>query len=43
MSFNYNKEGVAHLQNGGYAPTNDSEYDIIRYMKRLKKQLQKKK
>ncbi len=42
MSFNYDKEGLKQLQNGGYAPVDDKTYDVIRYMKRLKKDLQKK-
>jgi phosphonate transport system substrate-binding protein len=42
MLFNRDKEGVEKLQNGGYAPVDDSMYDVIRYMKRLKAELQKK-
>lgn len=43
MSFNYNKAGLEQLQTGGYAPVDDSTYDVVRYMKRLKAELQKKK
>ena len=43
MSFNYNKAGIEKVQNGGYAPVDDSTYDVVRYMKRLKADLQKKK
>jgi phosphonate transport system substrate-binding protein len=43
MSFNYNKAGLERLQTGGYAPVDDSTYDVVRYMKRLKAELQKKK
>jgi phosphonate transport system substrate-binding protein len=43
MSFNFDKAGLEHLQNGGYAPVDDSTYDVVRYMKRLKADLQKKK
>ncbi|WP_461208681.1 phosphonate ABC transporter substrate-binding protein [Desulfocurvus sp. DL9XJH121] len=41
LSFNSNKEGIKKLGNGGFAWTDDSTYDIVRYMKRLKKQLSK--
>ncbi len=40
MSFNFDKKGIEKIQNGGYAPVNDSTYDVVRYMKRLKAQLQ---
>lgn len=40
MSFNFNKAGVEKLQNGGYAPVDDTTYDVVRYMKRLKAKLQ---
>jgi phosphonate transport system substrate-binding protein len=43
MSFNYNKAGIQKVQNGGYAPVDDTTYDVVRYMKRLKADLQKKK
>ena len=43
MSFNFDKAGVEKIQNGGYAPVDDSTYDVVRYMKRLKADLQKKK
>ena len=43
MSVNYNKAGLEILQTGGYAPVDDSTYDAVRYMKRLKADLQKKK
>jgi phosphonate transport system substrate-binding protein len=41
MSFNFDKAGIEKLQNGGYAPVDDKNYDVIRYMKRLKAELQK--
>jgi len=41
MMFNTNKDGLEKLQNGGYASTDDTDYDIVRYLKRLKKQLAK--
>jgi phosphonate transport system substrate-binding protein len=41
MSFNFDKAGIEKLQNGGYAPVDDTNYDVIRYMKRLKAELQK--
>lgn len=43
MQFNFNKDGIQKIQNGGYAPVDDSTYDVVRYMKRLKADLQKKK
>lgn len=43
MSFNFDKEGIEKIQNGGYAPVDDTTYDVVRYMKRLKADLQKKK
>jgi phosphonate transport system substrate-binding protein len=43
MSFNFDKTGIEKVQNGGYAPVDDSTYDVVRYMKRLKADLQKKK
>jgi phosphonate transport system substrate-binding protein len=43
MSFNYDKEGIEKIQNGGYAPVDDKTYDVVRYMKRLKADLQKEK
>jgi len=39
LMFNANKAGLDKLQNGGYMFTQDSTYDIIRYLKRLKKEL----
>lgn len=42
LSINDDPEALVVLQNGGYAHTNDQNYDIIRYLKRLKKQLAKK-
>ena len=42
LKINDNPEALEILQNGGYAHTNDKNYDIIRYMKRLKQQLEKK-
>jgi phosphonate transport system substrate-binding protein len=42
MSFNYDTAGIKKIQNGGYAPVDDSTYDVVRYMKRLKAELQKK-
>ena len=43
MSFNFDKNGIEKIQNGGYAPVDDTTYDVVRYMKRLKADLQKKK
>ncbi|CCK81355.1 MULTISPECIES: phosphonate ABC transporter substrate-binding protein [Desulfobacula] len=43
MSFNFNKSGLDKLQTGGYAPVDDTTYDVVRYMKRLKAKLQEKK
>jgi phosphonate transport system substrate-binding protein len=43
MSFNFDKEGIEKIQNGGYAPVSDKTYDVVRYMKRLKAQLQEEK
>lgn len=43
MSFNFDKDGIEKIQNGGYAPVNDKTYDVVRYMKRLKAQLQEQK
>lgn len=39
LMFNANKAGINKLQNGGYQFTTDTTYDIIRYLKRLKKEL----
>lgn len=39
LMFNEMPGAKEQLQNGGYRYTNDSTYDVIRYMKRLKKQL----
>lgn len=41
MQFNANTKGLEKLQNGGYAPADDTTYDVVRYLKRLKKQLAK--
>jgi phosphonate transport system substrate-binding protein len=43
MSFNFDSKGLEKIQNGGYAPVDDKTYDVVRYMKRLKADLQKKK
>jgi len=42
LQINDDPEALKVLQNGGYAHTSDTNYDIIRYLKRLKKQLAKK-
>lgn len=42
VMFNGNKAALNKLQNGGYAFADDTTYDIIRYLKRLKKELQAK-
>lgn len=42
LKFNENKEGIETLQNGGFMYVNDSTYNVIRYLKRLKSQLQSK-
>ena len=39
MMFNSNKMGLKKLQIGGYAPCDDSAYDTIRYLKKLKAEL----
>jgi len=39
IMYNGNKAGLEKLQNGGYAFADDSVYDIIRYLNRLKRQL----
>ncbi|CCH47916.1 phosphonate ABC transporter substrate-binding protein [Pseudodesulfovibrio piezophilus] len=39
LQINDDPEALNVLQNGGYRHTNDADYDIIRYLKRLKKQL----
>ena len=39
LMFNKNKEGLNQLQIGGYQYVDDSSYDVIRYLKRLKKRL----
>jgi len=36
MMFNSDKMGLQKLQIGGYAPCDDSTYDVIRYLKKLK-------
>jgi len=43
LSFNSNKRGLAKLQIAGYAPASDADYDSIRYLKKLKAELKKKK
>jgi len=43
MKFNQNKEGLEKLAIGGYQYCDDTTYDIIRYLKRLKKELAAKK
>jgi phosphonate transport system substrate-binding protein len=42
LMFNSNKAGIKKLQNGGYAFADDTTYDVIRYLKRLKRQMAKK-
>lgn len=42
LSFNDNKEGLKKLGVSGYQRTTDSTYDSIRYLKRLKAELEKK-
>ncbi|OBQ52721.1 phosphonate ABC transporter substrate-binding protein [Halodesulfovibrio spirochaetisodalis] len=39
LMFNADKAGIEKLQNGGYQFTDDTSYDIVRYLKRLKKEL----
>jgi phosphonate transport system substrate-binding protein len=39
LMFNADKAGLEKLQIGGYQYTDDSTYDIIRYLKRLKNEL----
>jgi phosphonate transport system substrate-binding protein len=39
MMFNANKAGLEKLQIGGYASANDSNYDVIRYLEKLKAEL----
>ena len=41
MMFNSDKMGLQKLQIGGYAPCDDSVYDVIRYLKKLKSELKK--
>jgi phosphonate transport system substrate-binding protein len=36
-------EALQILQNGGYRHTSDKDYDMVRYLKRLKAELSKKK
>lgn len=43
LQINDDPEALKTLQNGGFRHTADSDYDIIRYLKRLKKQLAQKK
>jgi phosphonate transport system substrate-binding protein len=42
VSFSGDKAGLEKLQNGGFIYANDTNYDVIRYLKRLKKELAKK-
>ncbi len=42
LKINDDPEALKVLQNGGYRHTSDAAYDIVRYLKRLKKQLAKK-
>jgi phosphonate transport system substrate-binding protein len=42
LMFNSNKMGLEKLQNGGYTFADDSTYDVIRYLKRLKSEMAKK-
>ena len=42
VSFSGDKAGLEKLQNGGFIYANDTSYDVIRYLKRLKKELAKK-
>ena len=42
VSFSGDKAGLEKLQNGGFIYANDTDYDVIRYLKRLKKELAKK-
>ncbi len=39
LAFNGDKDGMEHLQNGGYGFADDSTYDTIRYLKYLKKKM----
>jgi len=39
LSFNGDKEGMEHLQNGGFGFADDSTYDTIRYLIYLKKKM----
>lgn len=39
LDFNSNSAGVEKLQNGGFKAAKDSDYDVIRYLNRLKKEL----
>jgi phosphonate transport system substrate-binding protein len=43
LQINDDPEALEILQNGGYRHTNDKDYDIIRYLKRLKAELAAKK
>lgn len=42
LKLNANRTVLDKLQNGGYSPADDKTYDIIRYLKRLKSQLEAK-
>ena len=42
VSFSSDKAGLEKLQNGGFIYADDADYDVIRYLKRLKKELAKK-
>lgn len=42
IEFTSNKAGLEKLQNGGFKEAKDSDYDVIRYLNRLKKELSNK-
>ncbi|EPR43827.1 phosphonate ABC transporter, periplasmic phosphonate binding protein [Desulfovibrio sp. X2] len=41
MFYNSDKAGLEKLQIGGFVPADDTSYDIVRYLNKLKKELQK--
>jgi phosphonate transport system substrate-binding protein len=41
LTVNHHPETLAKLKNGGYAVARDSDYDIVRYLKHLKRKLEK--
>ncbi len=43
MKLNFDKDTLAKLGNGGYAPVDDSNYDIIRYLAKVKAEKAKQK